>query len=1409
MLSRKIAKLPAPKFYSSLLVNVEADMSIRRIRLVIPVWVAVVLVGSSLPVVTAQNGNSSKQGYNQFRPRPTQNSQNGGNANQNRQGMSQQKGMSNQGQKTTGQAKPQATSSAKSGANNSNNASNAKATQSSKANAKIPAASAVKVATAPEKTSIEKLDPAKRAEFLKLIGANWIWSPAYKKDDVPVGDVYFRKSFELNQSDFGQVHIACDNQYELYVNGRLVGKGGDWRKMDVHDVQQYLVHGSNIVAIKATNTDAGAAGLVARVIVKEKGGTYESYSTDATWKTSVKPNADWAQARLKDGDWLAATVYGPLGGVLPWGDEIVIADEGSRFVTEPEFVVERLVTDEQAGSLITMAFNAAGDILASREGGGLELIRDKDKDGKFESVEPFCDEVKNIQGILSLGNRVYAVGDGPDGGALYQITDADNDGKGEKVVPLVKYRGVIGEHGPHTVRLGPDGLLYVLSGNFSQIATTIDARSPYVTTYEGDLVLPKYEDPKGHAVGVPAPGGSIIRTDTNASFVEMFSGGFRNPYDFAFNGDGELFTYDADMEWDMGAPWYRPTRLVHVAAGGEYGWRSGWSKFPAYYLDSLPATADIGAGSPTGVVYYNHTAYPARLQNTMFMADWALGEIHALKLERDGASYKAKVSTFLKGRPLNVTALDVGPDGALYFSTGGRGTDGGIYRVKWTGTQQPQNIAFGQGIQQALDQPQLHSDWARAKVAAVRRSLGDRWQTELERILTEERSTAKDKLRAIELLTYFGPTPTPALLTTLANDKDPAMRARAARLIGIRTEAELGAPLVALLGDSDAWVRRVACEAVAHRGTEANVPALVGLLADKDRFVAFAARRALEKLPAKDWQDQVLAAENPRQFVYGATGLLVQYPSQEVAQKILVRSEALMRGEVNEPGMKAGEMSDANFLDLLRVVQLALVRGKVAATEVPSLTQRVLSEYPTGDATMNRELVKLLAYLQPPGAAHAMAHQLETDAPALEKLHVAAYVPRVNSGWETPDKLIMLRYLETVRGVEGGHSLSGYIEYFARDFFVKLTMPERRQVIAAGENYPTSSLSILARLPENPGGEVLAEIRALDQRIKDKPGEPMARLRVGVVAVLAQSGEDESLKYLRELYRTDPERRAPVAMSLTQHPEGDNWAILVDSLRTVDGEPAQEIVSALTKVNRQPETSEPYRNTILLGLRLQTNGGENVAKLLEQWVGQVPYKADAPLEEKLAAWQHWYATTFPNERPAELPKESAPNKWSYEELLAYLDSAPGKTGSASRGATVFKDGQCISCHRFNGKGESIGPDLTTVAQRFQRKEILESIVYPNQVVSDQYASKTVTAGGIAHTGIVAKDADGNLTVLQSDGRKFEVKAGEVEDVQPSKVSAMPEGLANRLTLEQLGDLFAYLTGAPEPNIAGRDTGKVR
>ena len=366
-----------------------------------------------------------------------------------------------------------------------------------------------------------------------------------------------------------------------------------------------------------------------------------------------------------------------------------------------------------------------------------------------------------------------------------------------------------------------------------------------------------------------------------------------------------------------------------------------------------------------------------------------------------------------------------------------------------------------------------------------------------------------------------------------------------------------------MLSDDDAWVRRVACESIAHRGsaefaevgTNAPIDALVGLLGDEDRFVAFAARRALEKFPAEQWQDEVLSAPRTRTFLQGATGLMVADPTTENARQVLVRCQAMLRGDVRDPGQQPGFISDDDFLDMLRVIQLALLRGKIPPADAPDLVQLIVREYPTSNQMMNRELVRLLAYLQPPEAAHAMALQLTSDIPDVEKLQIAGYAPRLKTGWSTADKLIMLRYYEQVRDREGGYSMGDYVEMFARDFFTNLSLAERKQVLAAGESFPTSALSVLAKLPTNPGPQLLAEIRTLDERLEGKPGESIARLRVGIIAVLGQSGEPESMAYLRTVYQHNPERRAPVAMSLAQHPDGENWDVLVDSLRTLDGAP--------------------------------------------------------------------------------------------------------------------------------------------------------------------------------------------------------------------------------------------------------------
>ena len=1242
----------------------------------------------------------------------------------------------------------------------------------------------------------EKADPQTRADFQKLIGANWIWSPAYAKDEVPAGNCYFRKTIMVGgKVDFAQAHVACDNTYELYVNDQPVGNGSDWRKMDVHDITKLVKPGVNVIGIKASNTDAGAAGLVARIIVKEGGGTFESFSSDASWKTSVKEFEKWKETGFRDREWIAAKVYGPLGGVLPWGDEVVISNEGSRFLVDPEFAVERLVTDDQAGSLINMAFNAQGNILVSQEGGPLLLVSDADRNGSFEKVQTFCEELKNVQGIVSLGAIVLAVGEGPDGGALYRMTDNNSDGKAEDLKTLVKFRGQIGEHGPHAVQLGPEGLIYVLCGNFARVDIEPAPKSPYAISYEGDLVRPKYDDPQGFAAGVPAPGGTIIRTDTDGSFVETFAGGMRNPYDFAFNGDGELFTYDADMEWDIGTPWYRPTRVNHVPPGAELGWRSGWAKWPEYYLDSLPATLDVGAGSPTGVTFYDHFAMPRRLQNSLFVGDWALGEIHAVQFERKGASYAAKISTVLKGRPLNVTDLAVGPDGALYFCTGGRGTDGGVYRLRWKGTPPKEATDMGKGIQQALRQPQFQSDWARRRIAVVQKQLGDRWGSELEKALSDSRTKPAEKLRALDLMTFFGPAPTFEQLIELARDRDPVMRAKVARLMGTQQDPVFNDPLVGLLGDSEPWIRRLACEAIAHRQSGAPTDELVALLGDSDRFVAFAARRTLEGISVDKWQQQILSSKKTRVFLNGSAGLLAAAPSSDLAMLVLDHCEALLRGEKRDPKQPAAQFTESDLRDTLRVIELALERGAVPADGAPGIARQIVLKYPTTDAMANREMVRLLVYLAPPEAARALAKQLASDSPDLEKLHIAAYAARLTSGWSIDEKLAMLRYYESIRGTEGGHSVDGYIENFARDFFTNLTLEERRQVLAAGESFPTSALSILAKLPEDSGADIWAELRALDGRLEGKEGEAFTRLRVGIVATLGASKDSASLAYLRDVYEKQPERRSPVAMSLTQQPEGENWEILVDSLRSIDGIAAPEVLSALTKVKRRPEKADAYRDVILQGLRTPTNAGPAV-QLLSHWTGMKPRAESGSAKEPLVVWQAWYAKQFPDALPAELPHDAGQNKWSYDELLSYLESSHGKVGNATRGAKAYRDAQCARCHRFQGSGEGVGPDLTTVGQRFQRKEILEAIVYPSHVVSDQYASKMVIAAGRTYVGITSREPDGGVMIVQSDGQKVHIAAADVEEIEPSKQSVMPDGLLNTLSLEQVADMFAYLTGSP-------------
>ena len=357
----------------------------------------------------------------------------------------------------------------------------------------------------------------------------------------------------------------------------------------------------------------------------------------------------------------------------------------------------------EQGSWVSITHDPKGRLIASDQYG--KLYRITPKRNGTAAVEEIELSIGFAQGLLCAFDSLYVVSYGIEprssgknrkgGGSvnqekkpagLYRVRDLNNDDKYDHVELLREFVGK-SEHGPHAVILSPDKRsLYICAGNATQIPKPETSRVPLV--WQEDQILTRLPDARGHAAGRLAPGGWICKTDPDGKSFELVAMGFRNEYDIAFDPNGELFTYDADMEWDVGLPWYRPTRVCHVVSGSEFGWRHGSGKWPEYYPDSVPPVLNIGPGSPTGIVFGTGAKFPASYQNALFISDWSYGMIYAVRMEPNGASYKATKEKFCSAPALPVTDLVINPsDGAMYFLIGGRRSQSGLYRVSYVGDE--------------------------------------------------------------------------------------------------------------------------------------------------------------------------------------------------------------------------------------------------------------------------------------------------------------------------------------------------------------------------------------------------------------------------------------------------------------------------------------------------------------------------------------------------------------------------------------------------------------------------------------------------------------------------------------------------------------------------------------------------
>ena len=504
----------------------------------------------------------------------------------------------------------------------------------------------------------------------------WIWSGTEAQD---LEAVTFRRRVDLDgPADRLTLTISCDNTATVFVDGVVTLTTGAWSEPAEIDLAPRVSapdEGFDL-EIRAKNA-GGPAGLLA-VVTIETGGRTRHVVSDGTW-TMVDPDAP---------DTTKPVVVLGAHGMAPWGTlpGFVVGDLDRGIEAPPGFIVELVhAVSRSHGSWVALAVDDAGRLIASDQGDkGMFRITPAPigEDASGTVVEPIAGPVSGAQGLLCVEGDLYAVvaGNQADGPGLYRLRDTDDDDAydaSERLWSLTTG----GEHGPHGIVLGPDGMLYVTAGNHTKLPEIDTSTVP--RHWGEDQLLPRLWDAKGHAVGMLAPGGWICRMDRDGRNRELIAIGFRNTYDIAFDDRGELFTFDADMEWDIGAPWYRPTRINHVVSGVDFGWRSGTGKWLASSPDSLPATIDIGPGSPTGVCFGHGAAFPSRYQEALYALDWTFGTIYAVHLEPDGATYRATCEPFVTGRPLPVADAVVNPhDGAMYFLVGGRGVPSAIYRVR-------------------------------------------------------------------------------------------------------------------------------------------------------------------------------------------------------------------------------------------------------------------------------------------------------------------------------------------------------------------------------------------------------------------------------------------------------------------------------------------------------------------------------------------------------------------------------------------------------------------------------------------------------------------------------------------------------------------------------------------------------
>jgi len=1027
-----------------------------------------------------------------------------------------------------------------------------------------------------------------------------------------------------------------------------------------------------------------------------------------------------------------------------------------QFELPPGFRIYRAAGPELSGGSYDLAFDGQGRLLAG-DGNAVRRLSDADGDGVFDSFEVIATGLgwRGPQGLLVYGDRLYAVGG--DGIQLYE---------GYGSASGLVHKGRIGQpfrtggdHEAHTIFRGHDGYLYFVSGDGGGTRDRL-----HITESNSPVLFER--------------AASVFRISADGKHWECVSAGGRNPPNVGQNYLGDLFSFDSDMEWHVGLPWWRPVRLNHWLIGGDQGWQDVGA-YPPYFIDCLPGILDVGRGSPTWGVFYEHDQFPARYRDAYLVCDYrwkresndqyaTSGRLVAFFLRRDGAGWKATMETLARpkpdardaaGKPISFALVDVeiAPDGSLFVSDHNQGIWRIVYGSGSGNFAKMRAPRASAPLDALLELPQPASEWSRLAEEELKNAMGREWAHKLQTVVLSPKRELRQRLRALRLLANEFKSLPSEFVAQLAREKEPELRGQAAWLMGTRGTPDAGKRLQTLLRDADPFVRRRAAEALT-REPDPPMDALIPAMADSDRLVRYAAMAALAHDPTETW------------FERAAT-----HTSSQVRMRALIAAK--MRRELPPVDavrhtvgtlLEETKLARENHLDLLRVLEI--FQNQLSEAERRRVSDFLLERFPDDDRDVSFEQIRLLGAYRVNEAFPRLLEALEREADHVRQFHIAQTISKLNEGWSTTEEERLAGwFLKQQRGWFAVFDGKG-VEFpqFWATVLNEFAQHHRNALLASASQIDLEGLlgsAYIALLAAEPNGSDALV------RLYETASRPSIRTKIaGRLARFQGSCSTRHMQIVEEAFlgNAEPEIAKPLAEFLAR--------------RAAQNRPEPVCEAAIRYMEQHRSVFQP-----MAGLLAAVSGTNFPVKVIQ---GRID---SAERERAVAFWRAWFKQTFYRDAGSVLPQ--SPEK-SDEEVYRQIVGNELPRGDAARGGRAYEMLQCNTCHGGGvtpgREGRIFGPDLAGVARRLNRAELADSLVYPSKQVPDRFkAYEVALKDGAVLTGFITEQDERGIAFVERDQVR-QLARSEIGSIKPQTISLMPEKLLNRLSDQQLADLLAFL-----------------